>query len=176
MEQELRDLSREWWEKLRPLRRKFSRETILGGYDQNDLEQECYLLLLEALKKFDKSLGIPFERYYKTYLHGWRANQNRKCQRRQVVLADDEDLLDIEDERTNIMREVESDILFHQILECMTELKELEQQLIISYYLQNKKLSQVAIELGLTYRAAEYRKEEVLKKIRKKLSINQTGK
>ena len=49
MNKEIMDLSYEWWTKLTPL-----------------------------WKKFSKALGVPFESYYKIQLYGWRANQNRK--------------------------------------------------------------------------------------------------
>ncbi|WP_054741749.1 hypothetical protein [Cellulosilyticum ruminicola] len=79
-----------WWEKLKNLRNKFCRETHLVGYDQDDLQQECYFLFRQAWESFDESYGVTFGSYYKVKLHGWRANMNRKVNQRQTVLLEDE--------------------------------------------------------------------------------------
>lgn len=166
MIKEQSQLTHDWWLKLRPLWKKFARETRLSGYDQEDIEQECYLQLINALEKFDEGLHVPFESYYKIQLYGWRANQNRK--KREVLAPTDEELTAAQkDERVDIEKEVEQHLLYQEILKYLAALQEIERDLIIAYYIQNKKLSQIAKELGIKYKTAEFKKGEAVKKLRK---------
>lgn len=155
----------DWWDKLRPLRRKFVRQTILGGLDREDLEQECYLQLQKALEQYDPHLGVPFESYYKIKIYGWRANQNRHKERQEIDLGEEE-LSSITDERTDVAKEVETKLLVEEVLGKVELLEEKAKAIIIGYYLQNKKLYEIANELGLAYKTAEAKKRQALKQLR----------
>lgn len=158
-----------WWDRLYPLRRKFVRETILGGLDQDDLEQECFIQLLKALEKYRPEMGVPFECYYKVVLHGWRANQNRVRARMELAFGEDE-MFFVSDERVRIEEDVETKMLLEEVRHQIDELEDEERMIIESYYLQSKKLVDIASMLGKSYKMIEYKKHIILKKLREMLS------
>ncbi len=168
MKEEQAILLANWWEKLRPLRRKFVRQTILGGLEPEDIEQECYLQLQKAIEQYNPHLGVPFESYYKIKIYGWRANQNRQKGRWEITL-EEETLSSIIDERENVEKEVETQILVEEVLGKIELLEERSKVIIIGYYLQNKKLCEIAKELGLAYKTVEAKKSQALKQLRKML-------
>lgn len=168
MTKEQSDLSYEWWLKLAPTRNKFVRDTVFYSMDKNDIEQECYFQLLKALELYDESLGVPFESYYKVRLYGWRANQNRKRYISPSFIEDE--ALGLIDERMNLEEQIEEQVLFEKVIEELSTLKEIERKIIVAYYLENKKLTEIAKALGLKYKTAESKKGEVLKKLKKRLT------
>ncbi len=168
MTEEQSRLSYVWWEKMNPLVRKFVRETVLYGFDEDDLKQECYMQLQKALERYDERLGVPFESYYKITLYGWRSNQNKKSKRR--LLEGNEILLEAVDERVDVEKEVEKELLWEVALGELKKLSEVEQYIIKAYYLEGKKLIDIAKALGVNYKTIEFRKGAALKKLRERLS------
>lgn len=158
-----------WWDRLYPLRRKFVRETILDGLDQDDLEQECFIQLLKALEKYRPEMEVPFECYYKVVLRGWRANQNRARARMELAFEEDEMFL-VKDERVNIEQDVERSMIVEEVCKSIGELEEEERRIIEAYYLQNRKIADIAIMLNKSYKTIEYKKHNALNKLRSILS------
>lgn len=150
-----------WWDKLKNLRNKFCRETYLAGYDQDDLEQECYFIFRQTWEHYDESYGVTFGSYYKVRLHGWRANMNRKVNQRQNVLLEDE--TGYEDESINIENQIIGKILCEKGLGLLNEG---EYELINAYYIKEESLKSIAQRLGLNYKTAENRKKKALEKLR----------
>ncbi|MDF2614088.1 MAG: sigma-70 family polymerase sigma factor [Clostridia bacterium] len=173
MNKEMQDLSYEWWVKLTPLWKKFARETYLCGYDKEDLVQECYLQLINALEKFDEALGVPFESYYKIQLYGWRANQNRK--KRECLSLSEEDyqqLSEKPDGELSVEEQVENQLLFEAVQRELTEMKSIDESIITKYYIESKPLKEIAKELNIKYKSAEFRKGKMIKQLREKLHSN----
>lgn len=168
MGEEQRLLITDWWERLQPLVRKFTRQTHLAGLDQDDIRQECFLLLEKALGSYREETGISFAYYYKVILRGWRANQNRKTQGREISW-DEERVGCIEDERVDVAYEVERKMLIEKIEEILGGLADEEKQIIVAYYFEGKKLSDIAAQLGYSYKAVEYRKKRMMIKLRQRL-------
>ena len=168
MNREQRSLIDCWWEKLQPLVRKFIKETFISGYDEEDIRQECFLQLHKALQRYDEGSGISFAYYYKVVLCGWRANENKK--NRGCEISYDEEILVflIENDRTNIEYDIERKMLLEEIKELMGTLEDREKQIILAYYLENKKLKDIAVELGFSYKKTQHIKERAIHK----LSIN----
>ena len=167
MTEEQRELSYVWWEKMTPLIRKFVRETVLYGFDKDDLKQECYMQLQKALERYDERFGVPFESFYKITLYGWRSNENRKSRRR--LLEEKRLMGDTIDERISIEKEVENKLLWEIALGELEKLSEVEQYVIKAYYLEGKKLIDIAISLGVNYKTIESRKGVALRKLSKHL-------
>jgi len=153
-----------WWDKLYPLRRKFVSETLLNGLEKEDIEQECFLQLHKAVERYNPHLGVPFESYYKVVLHGWRANQNRNKRNREIPV-EEEVFFFIKDERTDIERDVETKLLREEIMYLIEQLEEKEQGIIRAFYLQNKKIKEIAEEYGIAYKTVEAKKKKALKKL-----------
>lgn len=159
----------DWWDKLYPLRRKFVRETHLDGLDKEDLEQECFLLLLKALERFRPEMGVPFQSYYKVVLNGWRANQNKVKARMELAFGADE-MFFLTDDRINVEKDTETKLLLEEVIRKIEELDEKEKEIIKAYYLQNKKLAQIASMLQMPLKTIEYRKKKALGKLKEILS------
>lgn len=167
MDKEQKLLIMAWWEKLGPLVRKFSRETHLLGVDKDDIKQECFLQLEKALENYDESYGVPFESYYKIVLSGWRSNQNKV--KRDEVAFEEEQFLSLKDERTDIQAEVERKVLIEKSLTYIEVLEAMDRQIIKAFYLENKKLGEIALEIGLGRKAVEARKKKALNQLRKEI-------
>ena len=160
-----------WWDRLYPLRRKFVRETFLEGLEKEDIEQECFMQLQKAIERYRPEIGVPFESYYKISLNGWRANQNRVKARMELAFGEDE-MFFLADDRINIERDVEQSLLTQEVLNRVEELEEKERSVIKAYYLQNKKLTEIASELSISLKTVESRKQRALQRLRKKLCVH----
>lgn len=164
---EIITLSYEWWIKLTPLWKKFVYETRLCGYDKEDLKQECYLLLVKCLEKYDAALGVPFESYYKVQLYGWRANQNRKKYDLLTITQEEEGnpFLKIPDKQ-NVEQEVQRKLRVEQIMDYLANLSPKDKAIIYAFYIEQKPLYEVAKDLGMKYKSVEARKARLIRKIR----------
>lgn len=158
-----------WWEKLYPLRRKFVRETIINGMEKEDLEQECYIQLEQALKRYNPGLGVPFESYFKVRLYGWRANQNRVKARMELAFGE-ESLFFLIDERVQIEEETVMKDLMQEVYKNLKQLDEKDRFIITAYYFQYKKIGDIAEQLGMTIKGVESRKKKALGKIRERMN------
>lgn len=154
-----------WWEKLYPLSRKFVRETIISGMEKEDLEQECYIQLESALRRYNPELGVPFESYFKVRLYGWRANQNRVKARTELAFGE-ESLFFLIDERVQIEEETIVKDLMQEVYKILKQLDEKDQFIITAYYFQYKRIGDIAERLGMTVKGVESRKKKALGKIR----------
>ena len=168
MNKEQKILILQWWEKLQPLVKKFSRENILLGWDREDIMQECFLQLQKALEKYDKDTGISFAYYYKVVLCGWRANENRKNRGKETAY-DEVQLSFLKDERVDIENDYERKVINEEVKKYLVQLEEIEKQIIIAYYFENKRLTEIAEMLHISYKTVEYKKKNALMKLRKKL-------
>ncbi|WP_180270779.1 sigma-70 family RNA polymerase sigma factor [Sporanaerobium hydrogeniformans] len=148
------------------MQKKFMRETLLWGYEKEDLEQECYLLLVKCLERFEEGLGVPFESYYKIQLYGWRANENRK-KREYTSLNDEIDrmVLEKKDEGVDVEGEVVMRIGIEGLLEKLGDLGRTERAIIKRHYLEGRKLTELAKELHLPYSTLKNKKRKIAKKL-----------
>lgn len=154
-----------WWDKLYPLRRKFVGETLLKGFEKEDIEQECFLQLHKAIERYNPHMGVPFESYYKVILHGWRANQNRSKINREIAF-EEEEFFFMKDERTDIERDVEKKLLVEEVMHLIEQLEEKERGIIKAYYLQHKKIKEIATQYGIAYKTVEAKKKKALSRLR----------
>ncbi len=161
---EQRELTYIWWNKMKPLINKFVRETILSGFDKDDLRQECYMLINKAVVGYDKECNVPFESYYKIMLYGWRSNQNKK--RKLIFLGEESVLREEKDASIDIEKDVERRMLWEEVIARIDKLDEIEKEIILGYYLENKSIKEIANKLGATYKNIEYKKGAILKKLK----------
>jgi RNA polymerase sigma factor (sigma-70 family) len=136
--------------------------------------QECYLQLVKCLEKFDSSLEVPFESYYKIQLYGWRSNQNRKKREflSQQQESNDEITQQI-DEEADTQKQVERKCFYEAVMKELRHMQPTEQTLVIGYYLQNKSLKELAKVMGINYKTAEFRKGKALRQLKILLSSYQ---
>lgn len=150
-----------------PLIRKFVRETVLYGFDKDDLMQECYMQLQKALERYNEALGVPFESYYRVSLYGWRSNENKKSMRR--LSKEQDPIMEIVDERMSVANEVEMKLLWEMAQGEIEMLSEVEQLILRQYYLEHMPLVEIAKSLGISYKTLESKKGAILKKLRKRM-------
>ena len=158
-----------WWEKLSPLRRKFINETYIGGFEKSDIEQECYLLLHKALERYDPQMGVPFESYYKVVLHGWRSNETKKKINTEIA-CEKEVFNFLEDERTNVERDVERNLAEEEMRRFIEGLDENGREVIEAYYFQGQTIKEIAETKDVSCKAIEARKRRALHKLSDMLS------
>ncbi len=166
MTEEERELSYRWWQKLGPLQKKFVRETLLWGYEKEDLEQECYLLLVKCLTRFKEDLGVPFESYYKIQLYGWRANENRK--KKEYVGLNEEvnkAILEKPDEEVDIEGSVTTKLWIVALLQELEPLDQVERAIVKGHYLEGKNLKDLARLLKVSYSTIKNKKGKIAKKL-----------
>ena len=165
MKEEQLQLANEWWLKLRPLIKKFVRETFLDGFEKDDLLQECYIKLIQAMEKYDPHMGVPFESFYKIQLYGWRSNQNKKKRVNFIGEYESEGILII-DEQANVEEMVINKERLERVMQAMNKLSQMEKKMIMAYYIQNKSMVDIAKEEKINYRTALSRKGEAIRKIK----------
>lgn len=142
------------------------RETILYGYDKDDLNQECFLQLQKAVERYNPEMGVPFESYFYIVLRGWRANQNRVKTKMELVFGEDEPFF-LQDERVDIEKDVERKLRMEEVCRSLEKLKEEERKIIEAFYFQNMKIPQIAKILNLPVRTVQYKKRHALGELRK---------
>ena len=158
-----------WWDKLSPLRKRFINETYIGGFEKEDIEQECFLLLHKALEQYDPQLGVPFESYYRVVLYGWRSNERRR--RGNTEIACEEEVFGfLVDERVNVERDVERKLVEEDVRRFIKGLDEKEKEVIMAYYFQHKTMKEIAEAKNVSYRTIEGRKKRALYKLGELLS------
>ena len=167
MTTEQKELASIWWEKMKPLVNKFVRETILAGFDKDDIRQECYMIMSKAVVNYKKESNVPFESYYKIILYGWRSNQNKK--HKLIFFGEQEGLNEGKDIGVNVEREIEKKIIYSKVIDEINKLNDIDREIVIKYYMENKSIKEIADKLGVTYKSVEYKKGVIIKKLRKSL-------
>ena len=89
----------------------------------------------------------------------------------ELAFGEDE-MFFLADDRINIERDVEQSLLTREVLNKVEELEEKERSIIKAYYLQNKKLTEIASELSISLKTVESRKQRALQRLRKKLCVH----
>lgn len=164
-----KELITELWGKFRPLWTKWSKKTILCGYDSEDLQQQSYLILVEALKKFEKQQEIPFEGYYRMMLRSWRGNQLRK-KTEQLLAEDENDTFECADETICVEQDVIINTLYQKAWAYIETLPLDQQILMRKFYLEDRSLGEVAASVKMTYKSAEAKKGRILRALKEQMS------
>ncbi len=160
--------------KLKPLIYK----NIYLHWDSNnslveDLLQEGYIVVLNALKSFDKKKDAHFLAFVKSkikyfYMNYYRNNIKHSKHFTPFKVADSINIIEVTaDSEGNIEKKILKNEEIHLLMDCMNKLSEKEQQIIYSYYFDELSLDKIAKNLGISYRAASNNKSRVIKKLRK---------
>ena len=100
-----------------------------------------------------------------------RANQNRVKARMELAFGEEE-MLSKADENVDVERNVERKILSEEVCRKINELEEIERKIIEAYYLQNRKMIEIANELVMPLKTVEYRKRKALNTLRSTLELS----
>ncbi|MDD4781299.1 MAG: sigma-70 family RNA polymerase sigma factor [Tissierellia bacterium] len=147
----------------------------------DDLVQEGYIVILEALKTFDKNLNVHFLQYIKIKLKFYYKNYFRNTKyERQIGSLDQR----IEKYYNDIKYEnifINNNISMEETFENNEEIKELikniqklniqEQEVLYLFFFQNLSMKKISKLLNTRYRTIVGRKYSAIKKL-KKMMIN----
>lgn len=142
------------WKETESTRRYFVRGTHLDGMDKEDISQECYSLFVKALRTYDATRGTTFKTHYRNILQGWRANQYKK---HTLTYIDDYDKLS---ENPSYKTPSFEDEVIAQ--ELFNQLQKDEQRILELYFLEGKKMKEIAEILNLSLSTVERKKRKVL--------------
>ncbi len=155
--------------KLNPLiissiRRYYNR---IDQYD--DLIQEGYETILQAIENYDPNRGVKFLGYVKAMLRYGYLEKHREKQFLSLNEPLDEgefiDLLEgNEEEPTDIIIKREEIKILLKSLNCLTER---QRQVVVEYYINRLSIDEIADKLGISYRTVVNTKTQGLNKLRK---------
>jgi len=138
-----------------------------------DLVQEGYILILQALKTFDKNKEVHFLHYIKTKIVFFYKNHNKNnhTPKKEIPISENMDQINIEHNQIeNKCCALENLIKKESIDELLTNIKKLklkEQNIIYLYYYDNKSIKEISETLNIPYRTVIGKKKTALKKLKK---------
>lgn len=153
------------WEKFQPLWTKWAYKLRGVDYDEEDLYQESYLLLLKALEHYDVGKGVPFEAYYKIILYRWGKDYRNKTRGQMIGDEALQDYLDKDREEADFLKGLLYEQQLKELAKVLAYLKPVERSIIIKFYYEEKSLKTIAREMNLTMRAVVGRKVRAIEKL-----------
>lgn len=160
----------ELWQVMEPVRNYWVNQTYLEHWSKEDLQQQSYVILVEALQKYDSSQGMTFWGYYKTRLKVWKHKQTKRrtCESSNVESIEREMLSHSEGTQDTLI-EVENQILLQMILEAMAELKASEREFFIDSVIEGKEAPFLAQKYGGKQNTIRSKKKRMIDKLRQKI-------
>lgn len=157
------------WQYLTPIWRKWKSATRLPDMDAEDLTQQSYLILLNAIEKYEEDSPMSFLGYYKVRLHVWAGRRYRKYNPIQAMGEDMLDRLNQTAGTTDVSLEVEHRILTQPILSAIHELPDEDQLLLELSILQGLKAKEIAELMKITPAAVRKRKQRLLEFLKQRI-------
>lgn len=160
----------EVWQILEPLRNYWVSYTRVEHWTRDDLQQQSYIVLIEALQRYDYDKGMSFEGYYKTRLRVWKDKQGRRktCESSNVESVERAMLSHCEGSEDQIA-EVENKIIIESILKKIYELEESERDFIIDSVIYEKKTPELMQKYGGKSSAIRSKKKRIMDKLKQKM-------
>ncbi|MEG0708439.1 MAG: sigma-70 family RNA polymerase sigma factor [Cellulosilyticaceae bacterium] len=158
----------ELWEAFAPLRYSWAKRIVLSGWEWEDLQQEAYILLIEAIRQYDSTRGMSFEGYYKVSLYNWGYKKYRKRQEYLGIVSDitEQDAYQVPTYTEDIADNIYLQACCVRAVELLRGLDDLDRELLTRHYFANQTLKAVGESLGLKDKAAYTRVSRILKKLR----------
>ena len=139
-----------------------------------DLLQEGYAEILQALKTYDKNRNVHFLHYVKTKVEYFFKNhyKNTKKQLSAISLSTNigQSNLELEKITAGSLSTLESVIIAEEYEDLMGNIKMLskkEQEIIYLYYFNQQPLTKISKDLNIPYRTVIGKKKTALKKLKK---------
>lgn len=162
-------------EMLTPLIKSSIKKYFLGDLSMEDLLQEGYLKIIECIKTFDETKGIPFLGYIKPSLRFMYMDLGRKTIKEEHESLnkplnsenDNIELLDLieDDAASTEMKLIDIEEL-NFLNNILTNLSNRELQVIKLCYYENKNMLEISEQLGISYRTVVNTKVNAIKKLR----------
>lgn len=139
-----------------------------------DLLQEGYAVILQALKTYDKNRNVHFLHYVKTKVNYFFKNyyKNTKKQLSDISLSANigQSNVELENITEGSLNTLESVIKAEEYEELLVNIKKLskkEQEIIYLYYYHKQPLTEISKNSNIPYRTVVGRKKTALKKLKK---------
>lgn len=139
-----------------------------------DLVQEGYIEILQALRTFDKKRGVHFLYYIKTKIQFLYKNyyKNTHKQTNEMHLFENIEQLNFDtenidsDSHCNILENLIEKESVQELLTNIKKLKSKEQEIIYLYYYDNKTIKEISKTLNIPYSTLIGKKQTALKKLK----------
>jgi len=156
-------------DRLKPLL-LFTLKRYAWGMDWEEMMQEASLEVLEAVRDYKESTGVPFLAYLKHRLAFHIYNQSRK---QRVIwsrnIATEEDGQDPLDRIADESADPPGDLLQREqktaVRSAVDQLDPVQKQIILLHYYQGKSLKSIARDQGVCYKTVLRRRDKALKSL-----------
>lgn len=146
------------WEDFQPLVINCMRKFYVTTPQREDTRQDIFIQMLECANAYDPKQGVPFESYFKIRLHYWFLNRIRK--KTELLVMDHgwesgcimTDL--IESTMGNASEITETNDTHKTVEDALQGLTQKQQQVIRLFYWEETPLTQIAVEMGCSYKVA----------------------
>ncbi len=161
-------------ERLTPLVLASIRKYHYRPEDFEDLKQEGYLELLDALDTYNPEKGVPFLGYVKNCLKYFYLNKNRKPNHFSLDMENEEGLCLLDtladdcDLEADYLAKETSAALYH----AWTSLTSIEQQVVYDFYFKGWDLKTIAKVRKVSYWTCVHNKKRGLNRLKKTLIID----
>lgn len=139
----------------------------IPSYEFEDLVQHCYLSIIKAIKLYEKGT-TPFGAYVSMAVRNNLKDLLRNKIKHNREVPDSENL---DMNSKEYLFTIEDEIIAYEQIEYMGKaLKKLEFQdrkILIDYYINNKKLKDIAQEIEIPIKEVYYMKKKALKNLKK---------
>ncbi|MBS4535798.1 sigma-70 family RNA polymerase sigma factor [Clostridium sp. D2Q-14] len=161
-------------EKFRPLILSSMKRYYFNNQEFEDLLQEGFEVIIKGIKDFDKKKGVKFPGYLKTILNFHYLNKlrnNKQMISLNMPIGEDESitLLDTLESEIDIEEEYIKDEETNELYNSLEVLTQRQKEIIILFYVERLKISEIAVKLGISYRTVINIKVQAIEKLRKTL-------
>ena len=140
----------------------YVRGKVANPADAEDITSEIFLKVQTSLDTFDEEKATLSTWIY-TVTHNAVCNYYRQQSKRALSL--DENALH-SDADSDVMAEIENEILKENLAAALTSLSEREQDVIVLYYYHGVPLRDIALKMGITYTNAKFIKHNAIGKLK----------
>jgi len=158
-------------DRLKPLL-LFTLKRCAWGMDWEEMMQEASLEVLEAVRDYRESTGVPFLAYLKARLAFHIYNQSRKQRvawSRNISMEKEEDGQNPLDRISDESADPPGDLLQREqraaVRSAVDQLDPVQKQIILLHYYQGKSLKSIARNQGVCYKTALRRRDKALKSL-----------
>lgn len=165
----------ELWQMIAPVSNHWISHIYLEHWSREDLLQETYIILIEALQKYDKEQGMTFWGYYKMSLKVWKSKKSKRktCESSNVESIERAMQCHSEGSQDGLI-EVENQMLLAQIIEVMNELEEGEREFLIDSVIKGKEAPFLSQKYGGKPSTIRSKKKRMIDKLKQKIEKSYT--
>ncbi|MGL5718418.1 MAG: sigma-70 family RNA polymerase sigma factor [Paraclostridium sp.] len=148
-----------------PFIKNFSRKILVNGLSYEDIEQDCYLEIINIINRYDVTKKAFLGFFHKALRNNILGKYRKQLNTKQIELHE-ETLIDIEE--NNEFSYIDNFMMI-DINNAMDKLSPLERDVIIKYYFEGMTLKDQAKLYNKSYITLVKRKESAIRKLKANL-------